>query len=587
PPRDLNDLARRFKPGPAHLPTGEPPPAAGFTPGDTDTFWVVDNSTDTPSKFQVTARLVHRAAHSYWWVQQGYTVSEADIAASARQFEDQTYPTNRRLFGSEWSPGIDGDVRVHILMGNIPGVSGYFSASNEYLRQAVSHSNQREMFLINLAALQPGSRGFDGVLAHEFQHMIHWRQDPNEDSWVNEGLSELAEFVNGFGLSEYTRLYLQNPNLQLTSWGREAQTRRANYGASFLFALYLYDKFGPEVIQQLVRQPQNGAAGVEATLRRAGLTTPFDALFADFVVANYLNDPALAQGQWGYSLSDVQLPAVQFAASRAEFPVEAAESGQQYGAKYIQLAAAAPVTVTFTGAATVTLLPNRAHSGRYQWYGNRADNSDTTLTRPFDLTGLSEATLEFWAWYDIEVGWDYAYVAVSTDGGSVWKTLPASSTVATNPVGNAYGPGFTGASGPEPGWLKQVVDLSPFAGQEILLRFEYITDDAVNLPGFAVDDIAIPQLGYSHTAEQGDGGWEARGFIRTDNVLPQRFTVWAIEMPSAGPPVVAQIPLNRSNAGQFTFGGLGTTVERAVLIISPQAPVTTIPARYTYTLRQP
>ncbi len=92
-------------------------------------------------------------------------------------------------------------------MGNIPGVGGYYAASNEYSQFAHEYSNRREMFLINLNALQPGSERFDGLLAHEFQHMIHWNQDPNEDSWLNEGLSELAWYLNGYGLSSFVNLY--------------------------------------------------------------------------------------------------------------------------------------------------------------------------------------------------------------------------------------------------------------------------------------------------------------------------------------------------------------------------------------------
>ena len=64
-----------------------------------------------------------------------------------------------------------------------------------------------------------------------------------------------------------------------------------------------------------------------------------------------------------------------------------------------------------------------AHSGRYVWWSNRGDESDTTLTRTFDLTGLEQATLQAWLWYDIEKDYDYAYVEVSTDGGQTWEVL--------------------------------------------------------------------------------------------------------------------------------------------------------------------
>ncbi len=74
----------------------------------------------------------------------------------------------------------------------------------------------------------------------------------------------------------------------------------------------------------------------------------------------------------------------------------------------------------------------------------------------------------------------------STDGGETWQILEGRTTTDDNPVGNAYGVGWTGASGEGvgPQWIGRGSDLTPYAGQEILLRFEMATDDAVNEPGF-------------------------------------------------------------------------------------------------------
>ena len=577
PNRDLNDLARRFK---GALPATPVAAAARpFTLGNTDTFWVLDSGVEPPKQFQITTTLRYITDHSYWWVQDDFVVSDADIAASAQAFEDNIYPVDRQFFGGEWSPGVDNDVRVHIVMGNVPGVAGYYSAANEYSRAAVDYSNQREMFLINLAAIQPGQTQFNSVLAHEFQHMIHWNLDPNEDSWVNEGLSELAKFLTGYGQSSFLPAYLQNPDLQLTSWGQEDYERRANYGASFLFALYLYNRFGPKLIHQLVEQPENGVAGIEQTLQALGYSNSFDQLFADFIIANYVNDPSLAKGQWGYAVEEIDFSRPKPTESYADtdFPVEETSEVRQYGVDYIELTADAPLSVTFSGQLTTTLLNNRAHSGGWQWYGNRGDNSDTTLTRFFDLRSLVTATLEFWAWYDIEPDWDYAYVTVSTDGGQTWDILPATSSVSTNPSGNAYGPGFTGASGE---WLQETVDLSPYAGQKILLRFEYITDDAVNHPGFAIDDISIPQLAYADDVEQGNAGWQADGFFRTDNILPQQFTVQFINVDAGGKANISRMQLDRNNAGQYALD-MPKQIRRAIMVVSAQAPLTTQAARYS------
>jgi hypothetical protein len=205
-----------------------------------------------------------------------------------------------------------------------------------------------------------------------------------------------------------------------------------------------------------------------------------------------------------------------------------------------------------------------------------------TLTRAFDLSEVEKATLSYWAWYDIEEDWDYAYLEVSADGGETWKTLPAPSATDTNPNGNNYGWGYTGQSGggSSPQWIKEEVDLSDYAGQKILVRFEYITDDAVNRPGFCLDDMVIPEIGYQYDAEKGNDGWAAEGFIRMDNILPQDWVVQVIEF---GPETaVKRVALDERQRGEYVIEGFGRGVNRAVLVISALAPATSEAGIYRY-----
>lgn len=75
---------------------------------------------------------------------------------------------------------------------------------------------------------------------------------------------------------------------------------------------------------------------------------------------------------------------------------------------------------------------------------------------------------------------------------------------------------------PNPLWLAQTVDLTPFAGQEILLRFEYISLPGRENGGFAVNNIAIPEIAY-----QDDGDWLMNGWESVTNTLPQQWLVQA------------------------------------------------------------
>ena len=582
PERDLIALTTRLKKvdQPIPLVVNDTPPE--YALGDQEVFWVSDMHARV--YYTTTATLSYVTPHLYLWVEEGMDVDPEALERSAERFENQTYPTNREFFGSEWTPGIDNDPHIHVLQtGRLgPTVAGYYSVADEYSKLVNPYSNEREMFYINADKLQPGTPSYDSVLAHEFQHMIHWAVDRNEDTWVNEGFSELASHLNGYDVGGFDRAFSDAPDTQLTSWPDGPGQASANYGASFLFATYFLERFGEQALRNVVSHPANGRAGFEAGLTQYSLT--LDDVFSDWVMANYLDDPALADGRYGYR--DLTVGSPHLDETHADYPVQRSTSVHQYGADYIELQGRGDLSIAFAGSTQVKLVPNDPHSGEYFWWSNRGDSSDMTLTRAFDLTGLSQATLKTWLWYDIEEDWDYAYIEVSTDGGQTWDILRGQYTTDSNPNGNSFGHGYTGKSrsgDQAPIWVEEEIDLTPYVGDEILLRFEYITDDAVNRVGFCVDDITIPELGYSHDAER-DERWIAEGFIRTDNLLPQRFLVQLIEL---GPNVrVRRMELDEAQTGHLMVQGVGREVEKAVLVVSGMSPVTTELANYEYSIEQ-
>ncbi len=88
----------------------------------------------------MTAELRYMTDHVAMWVEQGVRMNQRELEASAERFEQKTYPTNREFFGSEWTPGVDNDVRLHILHSRGLGdtVAGYFSSADEYSRRSTS-----------------------------------------------------------------------------------------------------------------------------------------------------------------------------------------------------------------------------------------------------------------------------------------------------------------------------------------------------------------------------------------------------------------------------------------------------------------
>ncbi len=183
-------------------------------------------------------------------------------------------------------------------------IAGLFSSIDSVNPLARPDSNGHETFLMSADHLFFGEED-KGTLAHEFQHMIHWYRDRNEDTWMNEGFSVLAEFLNGFDPGPFDDLYVMNPDQQLTDWPDDNDATRPHYGESFLFLAYFLDRFGENATKQLVAEPENGMVAIDKVLKdinaidaKTKELITADDVFADWVIATFLKDPAAGDGQF-------------------------------------------------------------------------------------------------------------------------------------------------------------------------------------------------------------------------------------------------------------------------------------------------
>jgi len=584
PPRDPVALASRL--AGAQVPwTATQPFAAPLQAGRNDTFYVLDQTDNQYKTRPSTLRLV--SEHAYWYVEDGQRAADQDIATAARQFDQVTVPAVRRAFGTEWMPGIDGDPRVTIFLGRVPGPAAYFSSWDEYPRSVYRYSNEREMIHVNLVSASLTSADFQGTLAHELQHMIHWHLNPQSDTWLDEGFAQLASQVAVPGSPPGTGSIQRRPDTQLTTWSQDSQMG-THYAASYLFARYFAQRFGEGAIGQFLSEKARAPESITAYLSRAGQGVTFDDVFEDWIVANLLDDPAVRDGRYSHDGIEHRAP-VSLALSPNGQPSD--QTVQQYGAKYVELTGTGgDAELTFQGAESVRLVGTSATSGRGLWWSNRADGLDSSLTRRFDLTGATSATLRFNLWFDTEADFDFFYVLVSDDGGARWQVLHGANADDANPTGNAIGPGYSGKSGVgsgrggEPAWIAETVDLTPFAGREVLVRFEYVTDQGYNARGALVDDVEVPEIAFRDDAEA-DGDWTADGFLRSSNEIPQSWSVQLVEYPRGGSPQIRALRTDASGRIVERIGSLGGQTERAVLVVSGLAPRTIEAASFQVTLR--
>lgn len=566
PPNEPKELACRME-GKCDIPDVIATSTEPRVVGETDQFWVTDVGTNENT--EVNATLQYVTSRVYFWVQDGVSYDDGEMKALVDAFETKIYPTNREFFGSEWTPGIDGDEHIYILYARGLGssIAGYFSSSDSVHPLVQEYSNGHEMFLFNADNTFLGEEFTYGVLAHEFQHMIHWNQDLNETSWINEGFSEVAAFLNGYDPGGFDWLYISDPDLQLNDWPNDQDSTSPHYGAGFLYLTYFLDRFGEEATKALVKDQANGFDSVDNVLTQINATDAAtgqpiiaDDFFMDWAATNILLDNSFGDGRFIYN----NYPAAN-RASATETISSCPQSSltrdvHQYGVDYIAIECAGDFTISFTGSTVTGLLPADPYSGDYAFWSNKGDESDMTLTREFDFTSVSgPIELSYRTWYDIEEDWDYLYLEVSEDGVT-WEIITTPSGTATDPSGNSYGWGYTGVSND---WIEEKVDLSQYAGKKISVRFEYVTDAAVNGEGLLLDDVKVDAAGYSSDFEADEGGWTAEGFVRVQNVLPQTFGLSLILTSDSS---VTRIPLNADQTAEIPLSL--ASGETAYLVVS-------------------
>lgn len=554
PERDRFDLAVRFlglDPTTESIARDEP---FDYAIGDAEEFYVFDLAGE-PSVLTITATLRKITDHAYFFVEAGIPASDANLERVGQDFETIVYPAVRAAFGSERTPGVDSDERITLLHANIAGTGGYFNGGDEVPRSVYPFSNEREMLYLEAGILSSPGAPYNALVAHELQHMVHSHADPSEESWVNEGMSQVAAELVGGG-SDWLSLFLSAPDTGLIDWP-EIGSSAIHYGASELFFSYLLDRFGGrDNAKVLLGEQRDSIGGVRAYLEPFG--AEFDEIYADWLIANYLDEESGKYAHPGVATSvNPQIST----ASRSSGD----DDVNQYAADYIAVEGA--VTFRFDGSDEVTVgVPDL--DGAFYW-SQRGDDIDSRTTREFDLAGVDSATLGFDMWFDIEEGWDFGYVAASTDGGRTWEALRGLHTTDYDPVGQSYGPAYTGESG---GWIEETIDLSAYTGGKVLIRFEYITDGSTYGTGFAVDNISVPEIGFLDDGAD-ESEWDAEGFLAVDGSLPQRWLVQVIDIDSRD---VEHLDLDGDNVGTALLG------RRSVIVVSAVTEGTSEQAPYTW-----
>jgi hypothetical protein len=398
---------------------------------------------------------------------------------------------------------------------------------------------------------------YEGVIAHELEHLLMNYSDSGELSWVDEGLADMAAFLNGYDMTGSHLTYQQvfHRETSLTRWGGGLE----NYGASFSYFAYLWEQAGgngdgltPDeqydaaagdlLIKLIFEEQADGMEGVQNAIDTFNAQTGSKLesaaeLFKDWAVTMYLDDEdsslwdlanfdlGPASGGWTIDIANDEFWGDRGSYSGAQPEAKWSRAKNRpsgtalpFGVSYEKFRnPGGTVQLTFDGEDGTQVAP---HTGETHWWGGYASQTDTELNLDTPVTGGE--TVSFWNWHFIEEGWDYGFVEAFV--GGEWVTVPVelagTETVVstdTDPHGNnTEGNGITGTSGgayfvDEPQYVQYEVEL-PAGATDV--RWRYSTDAAYLDTGWFIDDVevndvaaAVSSTEWIETTGEQDNNW--------------------------------------------------------------------------------
>jgi hypothetical protein len=464
---------------------------------------------------------------------------------------------------------------------------------------------------------------YEGVFAHEYQHLLENYVDADEGSWTNEGLSDHAGRITGYFdparpitdqrhdshvqcfLGWLNTLTSANPNPReggpensLTLWGDQTDFESeilCDYGAAFSFMEYLHDQFGDQFMKDLHLEPLNGLAGLDAVLdaHTAGVTAMqvLEHWATMVAIDKALDDgSALTGGNAAVFSTDTLNASINWdndqAYSGPGVPANGSdyvrlrdEAGADVGADAIE-------SVDFDGASRLAKLPVQwkvdstpPRGSNKALYSGKGDNLDRAIVQP---VRVEDGRLEVDTAWSTEEGYDYAYVQVSTDGGETFKSVHC-----TDSIHAPLGPGFEGISGGgnKPQFVHERCNLRKYAGERVLLAFRYVTDPGVVFKGYWVDDVTLD-------GRQISNGKTLHGWKSVTQIHPVQVENWLVRLVAiddAGNTVeIGEIPLDGDFDGSLSGADLdaiiGTTADTVAAIVTYEDSTETVLQTAPYTL---
>lgn len=198
-----------------------------------------------------------------------------------------------------------------------------------------------------------------------------------------------------------------------------------------------------------------------------------------------------------------------------------------------------------------------------------------SLKNAINLSNNEHPRLSFWTKFDIESGWDYGQVEISTNNGTTFTPLAGFYTKLGS--GSFQPNGEPLYDGIQSNWVNEIMDLTNYNSSQVKLKFELKTDGSLTKDGWYVDDINVVIYGIVPV--------ELTSFsaIAQDQDVVLNW-ITSTETNNMGFDVERRDPKSNSNWQKLGFvSGNGTTTEKSSYSFKDKNPVE---GKSYYRLRQ-
>jgi hypothetical protein len=221
------------------------------------------------------------------------------LEEAAKTFDEVVQPKAAAMFGRHRDVDRNGKFTILFshLLGDLSGgkvsIGGFVRGGDFYRDVDPPYSNQCDMLYLN-SSLRPGQH-LRTLIAHEYVHAVTFCEHVfgeylpgevgvDEEGWLNEAVSHLAENMLGGGWSNLdyrVSAYLTAPHryrLVVPDYFRAGLFRNHGCrGATYLFLRWCVDRYGEGVLKELTQSGLSGSENVETACNER-----FETLFREW-----------------------------------------------------------------------------------------------------------------------------------------------------------------------------------------------------------------------------------------------------------------------------------------------------------------